>query len=544
MAMAISTIALLGSLATADVPQYVSYQGRLTDSSGAPVGGSFRLSFQIFEGQTSTVPLWAEEQTVDVVDGVFSVLLGSVEPLGDVVFKSGSTVWLEVASADLVERAPQRFPIVTVPFAYFAGRADTSRYAAYIRDNCVNSGKIVDGSIALIDLGQNGASEGQILKWTATGWAVANDSVGQTSGGGDITAVNPGTGLSGGGTSGDVTLNVANLGVTEALLAANCVTSAKVVDNSLTSNDLATNSVGYLEIASGAVRADEILDGSVGAAEIANDAVGRDEIATDAVGSSEIEAFAVGNSELQTDAVTSSKILDESIAGVDLIAGCVSTSRIHDNSVTAEKMFNEPGIARFMDPTVINFAPDDNRMLISGSITVPFSGYIVARANAPFVMRNGRMAVAIDTISMFDPWDYDEIGYAGNFGGWCQANAIAERVFLVPSSGSYTFYVRGIFVQWDSPNQCATSGQSLCLTYYPTSYGSVVTSVLADEAQEFESAEAITVTRTNPDGTETTTTSYKVDLRDLEVRTLRARAEAERLERELLEAQAREAEGN
>ncbi len=58
-------------------------------------------------------------------------------------------------------------------------------------------------------------------------------SAGAGTNGGTITGVTAGTGLTGGGTSGSVTLNIANGGITNALLGANSVTNANIADGSL-----------------------------------------------------------------------------------------------------------------------------------------------------------------------------------------------------------------------------------------------------------------------------------------------------------------------
>ena len=82
--------------------------------------------------------------------------------------------------------------------------ADLGVTTPKLADNAVTTAKIADGTIALADLGANGCSSGQVMKSNGTTWACAQDS----DSGGDITAVTAGAGLAGGGTTGGVSLAV------------------------------------------------------------------------------------------------------------------------------------------------------------------------------------------------------------------------------------------------------------------------------------------------------------------------------------------------
>lgn len=99
------------------VPPLVSYQGQVTDTQGNPVDATVDITFTIYANPNGTTPVWTETQTgVVVKEGLFTVLLGSVQPLRDTVFTAVGR-YLGVRIGNDAEGLPlQR--IVTVPFAH------------------------------------------------------------------------------------------------------------------------------------------------------------------------------------------------------------------------------------------------------------------------------------------------------------------------------------------------------------------------------------------------------------------------------------------
>ncbi len=111
--MTLSVSGILDSLKlfAADVPQLLTYQGRLTGPSGAAMNGTFEMIFRVMNAEDiSAIALpilspWMEiHPAVTVRDGFFSVQLGSVTPL-----PSGLFVGLPADST-----GPLRFLEVTV----------------------------------------------------------------------------------------------------------------------------------------------------------------------------------------------------------------------------------------------------------------------------------------------------------------------------------------------------------------------------------------------------------------------------------------------
>jgi len=115
--------------AAPDVPQLISYQGRLTDAAGNPLTGDYDVRFCLYAAPTGGSALWCEQTTVPVNDGVFSVLLGSITPIPDPLF-DGSDLYLGVKVGGDDEMTSRR-RVVSVGYAYRAEEASTAAAADY-----------------------------------------------------------------------------------------------------------------------------------------------------------------------------------------------------------------------------------------------------------------------------------------------------------------------------------------------------------------------------------------------------------------------------
>jgi len=76
--------------------QALSTQGVLRDANGKAVqDNQYDLTFKIYDAETGGIVLWEETQTVDVVNGVYSVVLGSQTSMSSLDFNQ--QYWLAVA---------------------------------------------------------------------------------------------------------------------------------------------------------------------------------------------------------------------------------------------------------------------------------------------------------------------------------------------------------------------------------------------------------------------------------------------------------------
>jgi hypothetical protein len=134
------------SIATAGVPTLMQYQGFLTDDSGEPLDTMVDMTFTIYDASTGSGVVWTETQdTVTVNNGLFHVLLGSVNPISDTVFAETER-WLGITVDPDPEIVP-RTRLVTVPYAFRAATVDGARGGTLFGDVAIQSDLDVDGDL-------------------------------------------------------------------------------------------------------------------------------------------------------------------------------------------------------------------------------------------------------------------------------------------------------------------------------------------------------------------------------------------------------------
>ena len=130
-------------LLNGDVPQTINYQGRLLNSEGAPVpDGNYEITFSIYtEDQTK---LWEEIRIVPVVSGLISVILGEINPLGEVVIANPPSLLLGIKIGTDPELEPRTL-LSSSPYALRSLVTSEAIFAHSVAENSINDIHIVDG---------------------------------------------------------------------------------------------------------------------------------------------------------------------------------------------------------------------------------------------------------------------------------------------------------------------------------------------------------------------------------------------------------------
>jgi len=134
-------ILVFSTLAYAEVPKMINYQGKITTPQGALISDTFSIVFSIYADSTGGTALWTETQSsVKVEYGVFSVLLGSVNSIPSTVF-DGNSRYLGLKVGNDNEMTPRK-AIVSVGYAYKSFESDTAEYARRFSGIVENADKV------------------------------------------------------------------------------------------------------------------------------------------------------------------------------------------------------------------------------------------------------------------------------------------------------------------------------------------------------------------------------------------------------------------
>jgi hypothetical protein len=155
LCLAMTSLAL-PARASLDVPQVLSYQGRLTDASRITVDdGSYSMKFSLYTASVAGSCLWTASGTcgtptavsITVTDGVFSVLLGDTgqNAFDDDLFDSYSTMYLGITIGSDSEMTPRK-RVAASAFAMQAGDSDLLDSLNTDNDGCTSACVPVTGS--------------------------------------------------------------------------------------------------------------------------------------------------------------------------------------------------------------------------------------------------------------------------------------------------------------------------------------------------------------------------------------------------------------
>jgi hypothetical protein len=119
----------------------ISYQGRLADSAGNPLTDKYNMEFRIYDVPTGGTPLWTEMWTganaVDVSDGLFNVMLGSIDGTLALSIENHDELYLGITVGTDSEMVP-RVQLGSVPF---------SMQALSLPDGAITTTMLANGTV-------------------------------------------------------------------------------------------------------------------------------------------------------------------------------------------------------------------------------------------------------------------------------------------------------------------------------------------------------------------------------------------------------------
>jgi len=144
----------------AEIPHLINYQGKLADSDGSPLNGSYNVTFRIYDAESGGSLLWQEAHAATIEKGIFSIMLGGITALS-LPFNEPYFLSIQVAGD------PEMTPRQRITSAGYAFRAEEAENANKISD--IEASATPEAN-KLLPLGDDAKLPGSVLKSYDSGW--------------------------------------------------------------------------------------------------------------------------------------------------------------------------------------------------------------------------------------------------------------------------------------------------------------------------------------------------------------------------------------
>lgn len=177
--MSLMTLGMAPALYAVPSPQFIPFQGIVTDQGGIPIDGTTNIVFTIYNQSSGGSPLWTESHNNVVVDqGLINVVLGTITSFGSAGLDFAEFLYLGITVGAGPELVPRQ---ILIP-AFWAKDADHANDADKLTGHdwsaiLVSGNDPSTGQIEGSKIESSGITSAQIQDGTITGSDISDGTI-------------------------------------------------------------------------------------------------------------------------------------------------------------------------------------------------------------------------------------------------------------------------------------------------------------------------------------------------------------------------------